>query len=168
MQDKLESGLDATKKAFEDLYVVSGETDSSVEAVSNLLQAGFTESNLQKAVEGLANAATTFPDTIKIESLADSLQETIATGEATGQFAEFLDRVGISAESFSESLALCTDETQRQELALSTLVNGPLAGAYEDGEKTMKGLSKTGSQPLDFRNQWLYWQKQCNHFLRAL
>lgn len=67
---------------------MSGETDSSVEAVSNLLQAGFTESNLQKAVEGLANAATTFPDTIKIESLADSLQETIATGEATGQFAE--------------------------------------------------------------------------------
>lgn len=161
-------GLDATKKAFEDLYVVSGETDSSVEAVSNLLQAGFTESNLQKAVEGLANAATTFPDTIKIESLADSLQETIATGEATGQFAEFLDRVGISAESFSESLALCTDETQRQELALSTLVNGPLAGAYEGWRKNNEGLVQNRESTIRFQESMAVLAETVQPFLTSL
>lgn len=144
-------GVDATKKAFEDLYVVSGETDSSVEAVSNLLQSGFTESNLQKAVEGLANAATTFPDTIKIESLADSLQETIATGSATGQFAELLDRMGIGAENFSESLALCTDQTQRQQLALSVLVDGPLHGAYEGWKQNNESLIENRGSSLRFQ-----------------
>ena len=144
-------GIDATKKAFEDLYVVSGETDSSVEAVSNLLQSGFTESNLQKAVEGLANAATTFPDTIKIESLADSLQETIATGSATGQFAELLDRMGIGAENFSASLALCTDETQRQQLALSALVDGPLHGAYESWKQNNESLTENREATIRFQ-----------------
>lgn len=124
-------GLEATKAAFESLNAVSGETDSSIEAVSNLLQTGFTESNLQKAVEGVANAAITFPDTVKIESLADSLQETLATGTATGQFAEVLDRLGYGAENFTNNLALCTTEAQKQELALSALTNGPLQGVYD-------------------------------------
>lgn len=128
-------GIDTTRTAMQQLNTVSGETDSSVEAVSNLLQAGFTESNLQKAVEGLANAAIGFPDTIKIESLADSIQETLATGEATGQFAEVLDRMGYSAEAFSQNLAACSIEAERQELVINTLTQGPLQGMYEGWAK---------------------------------
>lgn len=128
-------GIDTTRTAMQQLNTVSGETDSSVEAVSNLLQAGFTESNLQKAVEGLANAAIGFPDTIKIESLADSIQETLATGEATGQFAEVLDRMGYSAEAFSQNLAACSTEAERQEQVINILTQGPLQGMYEGWAK---------------------------------
>lgn len=83
-------GLGTTREAMQKLNTVSGETDSSIEAVSNLLAAGVPENRLQEAVEGLANAAITFPDTVKIESLADSLQETLATGEATGSLQKCL------------------------------------------------------------------------------
>ena len=124
-------GIDAAKQAFIALNTVSGEADSSVEAVSNLLQAGFTESNLQIAVEGLANAATALPDTLKIESLAESLQETLATGEATGQFAELLDRLGVSTEEFSQRLQWATSDTEKQGEALRFLTEGPLKDAYE-------------------------------------
>lgn len=124
-------GLETAREAMQRLNTVSGETDSSIEAVSNLLAAGVPENRLQQAVEGLANAAISFPDTIKIESLADSLQETLATGEATGQFAEVLDRIGYSAEVFNQNLAMCTTEAQKQELALNILTQGPLKGVYE-------------------------------------
>lgn len=124
-------GLETAREAMQRLNTVSGETDSSIEAVSNLLAAGVPENRLQQAVEGLANAAISFPDTIKIESLADSLQETLATGEATGQFAEVLDRIGYSAETFNKNLAMCTTEAQKQELALNILTQGPLKGVYE-------------------------------------
>ena len=60
-------GIDTATTAFDTFNTVSGETDSSIEGVSNLLQAGFTESNLQKAVEGLAGAANSFADTLKID-----------------------------------------------------------------------------------------------------
>lgn len=124
-------GIDSARQAFMDFNSVTGEVDSSIEAVSNLLQAGFTESNLQKAVEGLANAAISFPDTIRIESLADSLQESLATGEATGQYAEVLDRLGVGAEQFATGLAQCTSAAQEQGYALSFLTEGPLKGSYE-------------------------------------
>lgn len=123
-------GVDAAREAFNAFNVVSDETDSSVEATANLLQAGFTESNLQKAVEGLAGAYLAFPDTMKIESLADSLQETLATGEATGQFGELLDRLGIGAENFSTSLAECSTAAEKQQLALQTLADAGLMNSY--------------------------------------
>lgn len=122
--------VDAARDAWREFAVQSGETDSAVEATANLLQAGFTESNLQKAVEGLAGAAQRFPDTLKIESLADSLQETLATGSATGQFGELLDRLGIGAEAFSEQLANCKTEAEKQNLALETLANAGLNDSY--------------------------------------
>lgn len=121
---------EAARDAWREFAVQSGETDSAVEATANLLQAGFTESDLQQAVEGLAGAAQRFPDTLKIESLADSLQETLATGTATGQFGELLDRLGIGAENFTEQLALCGTEAEKQNLALETLANAGLNDSY--------------------------------------
>lgn len=121
---------DTAREAWRAFAVQSGETDSAVEATSNLLQAGFTESNLQKAVEGLSGAAQRFPDTLKIESLADSLQETLATGNATGQFGELLDRLGIGAENFSAQLANCATDAEKQNLALQTLADAGLNDTY--------------------------------------
>lgn len=144
-------GIDSAREAFKSFVVVSDETDSSVEAVSNLLQAGFTESNLQKAVENLSAAYLAFPDTMKIESLADSLQETLATGEATGQFAELLDRLGIGAENFSDGLANCTTEAQKQDYALSTLAHSGLSATYEEWVKNNEELVKNREASADLQ-----------------
>lgn len=144
-------GIDATREAFDAFNVVSDEVDSSVEATSNLLQAGFTESNLQKAVEGLSGAYLKFPDTLKIESLADSLQETLATGTATGQFGELLDRLGIGAENFSDGLKLCTTDAEKQNYALQTLADAGLMDTYNgwvDNNKEMVD-SKQATQDLN-------------------
>ena len=144
-------GIDSAREAFKSFVVVSDETDSSVEAVSNLLQAGFTESNLQKAVENLSDAYLAFPYTMKIESLADSLQETLATGEATGQFAELLDRLGIGAENFSDGLANCTTEAQKQDYALSTLAHSGLSATYEEWVKNNEELVKNREASADLQ-----------------
>ncbi len=123
-------GLEAAEQAMQELNRVSDETDSSVEALSNLLAAGVTESNLQKAVENLAGAAIKFPGTVKIESLADSLQETIATGEATGQFAEVLDRLGVGVDGFNDQLSQVPGEADKLNFALDTLANQGMSQFY--------------------------------------
>lgn len=137
--------MEDTTTAFKTFNAVSGETDSSVEAVSNLLQAGFTKSNLQQAVEGLSGAYSRFPDTLKIESLADSLQETLATGTATGQFGELLDRLGIGAENFSNKLAQCKTQAEKQNLALQTLADAGLNDSY-------KGWVENNKELVDYEN----------------
>lgn len=129
-------GIDSATEAFTKFNAISGETDSSIEAVSNLLQTGFDENGLTQAVEALSGAVIQFPDTLNIESLADGLQETLATGAATGQFAELLDRVGIGAENFSDKLAQCTTDAEKQNLVLETLASAGLNDVYNEYQKS--------------------------------
>ncbi len=145
------AGLEDARGAFADFYVVAGQTDSAIEATANLLQSGLTENRLQLAVEALSGAVIRFPDTLNIESLADSLQETLATGTATGQFAELLDRMGVGAEAFSEQLALCTDQVGRQELALGALARGGLMESYESWMQNNQALADNRQATLDLQ-----------------
>ncbi len=144
-------GLNATKDALTQFNRVSGETDSSVEALSNLLMSGVTESNLQRAVENLAGAAIAFPDTIKIESLADSLQETIATGQATGQFSELLDRLGVSTERFNAQIGQTQDHTVRLNMALDAISNEGMAEYYNSWIKNNEELAKNKDATLEMQ-----------------
>lgn len=133
-------GLESMEDSLKTLNAVSDETDSSVEALSNLLQSGVTESNLQRAVENLAGAAIAFPDTIKIESLADSLQETLATGSATGQFAELLDRLGIGTKEFNDQLSQVPGEANKLNFALDTLASQGMAEFYTSWAETNQSM----------------------------
>ena len=145
------AGLEDARGAFEQFYQVAGQTDSAIEATANLLQTGLTENRLQLAVEALSGAVIRFPDTLNIESLADSLQETLATGSATGQFAELLDRLGVGAETFSDQLSLCTDQVARQELALGTLARGGLMESYESWLANNQALADNRQATLDLQ-----------------
>lgn len=144
-------GLGTAQEAMKSFNTVSGELDSSLEATSNLLQAGFTESNLQKAVENLSGAYLRFPDTLKIESLADSLQETLATGEATGQFGELLDRLGVGTENFTAQLAMIPDEVDRQNYALGLLASQGLADTYQAWEQNNQQLMRNREASYEFQ-----------------
>lgn len=144
-------GIGATEKAFKTFNAVSGETDSSVEAVSNLLQAGFTESNLQLAVEGVSGAMSRFPDTLKIESLADSIQETVATGKSIGQFSEYLDRAGIGAANFDAELAKCDTQAERTDLVLQTLANTGANDTYDAWRENNSALADYDDAMIDLQ-----------------
>lgn len=119
------------KDALQRFYEVSGDESASFEAVNNLTNLKLEGEGLAGAVDLLSGAVIRFPDTLKIESLADSLQETVATGTATGQFAELLERLGISTEDFSKSLSLYSDESTRLDIALSAMAAAGLADVTE-------------------------------------
>lgn len=142
-----EAGIsfDTANNALLDFNAISGETDSSIEAISNLMQAGFSENNLARAVDALSGAVVRFPDTLKIESLADSLQETLATSEATGQYGELLERLGYNLDDFNSGLQQCTTAAEKQEYALDYLAKSGLmetSRAYQDQNKDLIENSK--------------------------
>lgn len=138
-----------TNQAMRDLNAITGETDSNLEAVSNLLAAGFKENTLLDAVDALSGAVIKFPDTMKIENLAESLQETIATGEATGQISELLGRLGVNVEDYNNRLARMT-ETQRGNYTISLLQKEGLADINEEYRKNNESLIDAANAEYDF------------------
>jgi hypothetical protein len=136
-QNSADAGVafDSVKEKMIEVGAVTGDTDAAVEALSNLLASGFDEGGLTSAVDALTGAVIKFPDTLKIESLADGLQETIATGASAGAFAELIERMGGDVEAFNEQLAACTTESQRQQVALDWLAKSGLtevANSYRE------------------------------------
>lgn len=145
--------VDTARDAWKKFAVATDETDSAVEATANLLQAGFGESNLQKVMEGITGAYLRFPDTMKVESLADSLQETLATGESTGQFAELLDRLGISTETFNAKLQGAKTEAEKQNIVLQTLASAGLNDTYNAWVQNNDALVEGKQSTLDMQLQ---------------
>ena len=135
--------LELVEKAMNRLYAVTQEEDSNIEALSNLFKAGVDNSNLYRAVELLSGAVIQFPDTIKIESLADSLQETVATGQATGQFAEILGRLGVNTELFAKKLESTQSEAGRLDYALHTLSTAGMANVANGYFRTNQELTNS-------------------------
>ena len=150
--DLMNVSMEDAKTAMADFYRVTGDYDTAFEAANNLLNLKLQGEGLTTAVDLLSAAVIRFPDTLKIESLADSLQETVATGTATGQFAELLDRLGVSAEEVSASLALYTDENTRLDIALSALAANGLAGVTEAWEAENEELVRSRDAKLQLKD----------------
>ena len=144
-------GMDTMTEALRTLYTASGDMDSSIEALSNLLMAKIPESDMLRTVNELSGAVIAFPDTLKLESLADGLQETLATGEATGAFGELLERLGVSLETVNTNMAMATTETGKQTIALQELTRAGLGELHAAWETNNEDLIKSRESQYDLQ-----------------
>lgn len=154
---RLETNTKVAGKNFDDmkdslfgLVALTDETDSSVEALSNLLQTGFTQTGMEKALESLKGAVISFPDTLKIEGLADGLQETLATGQAIGPFSELLERMGINLDTFNQGLTEAIKNGDQENYILQILAETGLAEVNAEYEKNNEGLLAVKESQIEF------------------
>lgn len=136
------AGLDFQdiKDQFFEITSLTGEEDGAFEGLSNLIAAGFDMTEIITAIDDLGGAVIRFPETMKFENLAESLQETIATREATGQYAELLGRLGVNVNDFNAAMAAAKTEEEAQQVALSYLANHGLKETKEGFEETNAAL----------------------------
>ena len=83
---------------------ITGDMDAAVEGMSMLLQAGFEADELATVVNRLSGAIIQMPDGMKFENLAESLLESVSTGSAVGQYAEYLEKMGLDIETVNKAL----------------------------------------------------------------
>lgn len=108
-----------------DVSVITGDMDAAIEGMSMLLNTGFEGEELAKAVEILKGIIIDMPDGMKFENLAESLLESVSTGSAVGQYAEYLEKVGMDIETVNEALAEARKNGQEAaETAALSLLSG--------------------------------------------
>lgn len=132
------------------LKAVTGDWDSSAETLTNLYAAGITGGErLEEMLAYLSGAAIKFNDTLKTESLADSLQESLAVGNATGQFSELLERCGVDIDQFNERLGDSATYAERLDVAYDTLADTGIkdvADAYYEANDALIEYNKAQSR----------------------
>lgn len=143
--------LDVINQQMRLLQGITGQTDSNVEALSNLLAAGFKDDSIVDLIDQLAGAVIRWPDTLKIEGLADGLQETLATGQAIGPFAELLERLGFNIDDFNVSLRRATESGKQHQFIIDLLANKGLADYTEAFKENNPELMKSAAATYDFK-----------------
>ena len=155
-QGKLNAGFqtagfsaDVARKSYRNFYAILGDTDTATEASQLLANMAKNEEEITKWTRIAAGVHGTFGDSLPIEGLVESANETARTGQITGVFADAInwatkegEKFGVALKADTEAnkkwneavksaasaedffnLALqdCSDESARQKLIVDTL-----------------------------------------------
>ena len=144
-------GIGFMREQLLEAQAITGETDSSVEGLSNLLAAGFKGESLTRALNNISGAAVKFSDTLKFEGIADGLQETLATGKAIGPFSELLERSGVNLDEFNAGLAESVKAGEEQAYVLNTLASTGLEEVNKKYRENNKDVTEARKAQLNFQ-----------------
>lgn len=112
---------DFAEKSFQNMYGVLGDETAANTTVSNFMAMGTSTENLNSLLNSSAGIWAKYGDSIPLDGLAESVNETAKVGQITGNLADALNWAGENEDDFNAKLAACSDEQQRQQLIVDTL-----------------------------------------------
>jgi hypothetical protein len=145
---------DAMKEMLFSLAAFTGDFDGAKEAMSNLMQTGLTEQWMGTAADIFSYASLMFQDTLKLENMSESFQETVKTGKPTGAFGEFVERMGGSVEELEKVMG-DAGTTEAKAIAALTYASpkGYKANLDKYNEKT-KNIQAAAKAQMELADAW--------------
>ncbi len=128
---------EAAKKAYSGFYDILGDTDTATEASQLLAKLTQNADDVSRWTKIAAGVSGTFGDSLPIEGLIESTNETAKVGKVTGVLADALNWAGISEDDFNTKLLGCASEIDRNRLLMTTLSDtyNSAAGAFYKNNK---------------------------------
>lgn len=99
-----------TTEAYNRLYGVLGDTQTTATTIANLQAIELSQEDLLTIIDAATGAWNQYGDSIPIDGLAESINETIRAGEVTGTFADVLNWGSGELETFGVKLKEDTEE----------------------------------------------------------
>ena len=147
--EKAGYSADETADAYNKLYGVLGDSQTAATTTANLQALGLEQGQLNELINGTIGAWTTYGDSIPIDGLAESINETVKAGTVTGTFADVLNWAGTSEDEFNEKMAACSMESERANLILQELANQGLIAAGEGWQQNNASLIAANQATAD-------------------
>ena len=162
---------DQTAEAYDRLYGYLGDTQTTATTVANLQAIGLGQEELMELVDLTAGAWATYGDSIPIDGLSESINETIQAGKVTGTFADVLNWAGTNEDEFNEKLAEAKDATERANIVLQEMsrqglaetgqawrdVNGDIVAANESQAEWDRAMGELGEALVPAANALRGW-----------
>lgn len=134
-----------TKQTYQTLQGVLGDTQTAATATANLQALGLSQEDLMNVTNASIGAWARYGDSIPIDGLAESINETVKAGQVTGTFADVLNWAGTNEDDFNAKLAQCKDDGERANLVMQELAKQGLTEsgkAWQENNKDMVEANK--------------------------
>lgn len=152
---------DETSEAFSQLYRALGDDQSAATTTANLQAIGASQKDINSLISSAVGAWSKYGDSIPIDGLAESINETIRAGQVTGTFADVLNWGSKEGETFGVMLKENTEENEEWNKAVQEassaedFFNLALQDAETQADRTNLVLQAMADQGLsDVGDAW--------------
>lgn len=150
-----------TSEAFSQLYRALGDDQSAATTTANLQAIGASQKDINSLISSAVGAWAKYGDSIPIDGLAESINETIRAGQVTGTFADVLNWGSKEGETFGVMLKENTEENEEWNKAVQDassaedFFNLALQDAETQADRTNLVLQAMADQGLsDVGDAW--------------
>lgn len=170
-----------TAEAYRKLYGILGDDQTASTTTANLQALHLNQDRLKSMIDGVVGAWAKYGDSIPIDGLSEAINETIKTGQVTGNLADVLnwgskegETFGVkmreaseaneewnssveSAESaedfFNLALQECANETERVNLVMQMLADQGLTNAGKAWQQNNQSMIESNQAQADLQEQ---------------
>ena len=157
-----------TADTYRQLYGVLGDDQTAATTTANLQALGFAQEDLKDLTNAAIGAWATYGDSIPIDGLAESINETIQAGQVTGNFADVLNWAGTSEDDFNAKLENAADSTERANIVMEELARQGLVEAGEAWQKNNESLVESNQAAADFQDTMAEMSERISPVLTAV
>lgn len=141
------------KGKADEVASITGSIESALSGVRALTQTGWNSDEITEAINNIVGACLKYDGTT-FDGLAQSIQETISKGEATGQFAKVIESMGYDVNEFNEAMKNAETPTGKLQVALAYLTANGLVETKKSFEQNNKQLIEAQSASNRLKEAW--------------
>lgn len=137
---------DETSELYEQLNGVLGDSQAAATTIANLQAIGLYQGDLKVLLDEVIGAWATYGDSIPIDGLAESINETIQVGKVTGVFADALNWAGVNEDYFNQQLSATAARSERAAIIMEQLRTQGLEAtgqAWQENNQSMITYNQT-------------------------
>jgi septal ring factor EnvC (AmiA/AmiB activator) len=141
--------VDASKKTYDELFSVLGDSGKATEASMHIAQMAKNEKELADISNILTGVYATFGDSLPVEGLAEAMNHTAKLGSVQGNLADALEWAGVNVDDFNAHLETLNTEEER-----AAHINSTLNGLYGETATKYKEVNKEVIAANDAQNKY--------------
>lgn len=141
------------KEKADEVASITGSIESALSGVRALTQTGWNSDEITEAINNIVGACLKYDGTT-FDGLAQSIQETISKGEATGQFAKVIESMGHDVNEFNEAMKNAETPTGKLQVALAYLTANGLVETKKNFEQNNEQIIKARTASNHLKEAW--------------
>ena len=157
MQAKLEGAadtfgynIDFASEKYKQFYKYLGDDQMTTNAVTNLMGLKVSTETLSNLANSAIGVWSAYGDSIPIESLTESMNESAQVAKVTGVLADALNWAGISEDDFNKKLESCNSVQERADAIAQTL-NSTYGKSKQKFDELSGSLLESKSAQLELK-----------------
>lgn len=143
--------MEFVTEQYQNFYRYLGDDQMAVNAITNLTGMRVSTETVSQAAEAAIAVWASYGDSIPIESLTESINESSQVAQVTGVLADALNWAGISEDEFNIKLQSLSSTQERADLIAQTLNDtyGESKDWYDENAKSMLDTNDAQRELMD-------------------